>query len=222
MTRNLPIAILLTAFLCSLFLVVAPAAPSALASSCSPPEITSLSTITTNTAGTITINGCGFGTSPQLVTNFIAGDGSVDTVESSTTPQIAIIDGLVGCCGWTQWEAGFAINPGTIDSIGIYIVSWTDSQIVINGFGNQLGTGHAPFNIAAGDTITIIVVGPNCAAATYDFPPFPASCSASYTTTVQGASTSVPEFPMGLPALLLVAILVAMVLRTKSSRATLR
>jgi len=178
-----------------------------------------VSTITINTAGTITIDGCGFGTSPQLVTNFIAGDGSVDTVESSTTPQIAIIDGLVGCCGWTQWEAGFAINPGTIDSIGIYIASWTDSQIVISGFGNQLGTNHvAPFNIAVGDTITIIVVGPNCATATYDFPPFPASCSASYTTTVQGASTSVPEFPMGFLALLIVAIPAVIILRTKFSK----
>ena len=181
-----------------------------------------MSSITTNTAGTITIDGCGFGTSPQLVTNFIAGDGSVDTVESSTTPQIAIIDGLVGCCGWTQWEAGFAINPGTIDSIGIYIASWTDSQIVIDGFGNQLGADHiAPFNIAVGDTITIVVVGPDCAAATYNFPPFPASCSASYTTTVQGgASTSVPEFPVGLPLLFLVAIPVVMALRTRFSRAT--
>jgi hypothetical protein len=90
-----------------------------------------------------------------------------------------------------MWEAGFAINPTTPDSIGIYLASWTDTKIVINGFGTLLGTNHqSQLNVAVGDTLTIIVIKPNCGAATQSFPPFPASCISAFQAVVQA---SVPD-----------------------------
>jgi hypothetical protein len=155
-------------------------------------HIASVTRITTDTNGTITIKGCGFGSNPQLVNNTIAGDGSVDTVQSQVTPSIAFFRGLTagGATSsggsWT-WEAGFANTPGAYDTIGLYIASWRDNTIVIHGFGAYLGTGgQKRFNLANGDNITIVIVGPDCAQSTYNFPPFPATCSTQYSTIVGG------------------------------------
>ena len=38
----------------------------------------------------------------------------------------------------------------------------------------------------SGDTITFLVVGPDCSAATYSFPPFPSTCTGTFQATVQG------------------------------------
>jgi hypothetical protein len=199
------------------------ASPVHATTACSPPQITSVSTITTDTSETITIEGCGFGTSPQTVSNFLANDGSVDTVESTTTPSLAIFDSynqwLSGYpCTTDCWEAGFAINPSIIDSIGIYIESWTNTKIVINGFGSLLGTTKQ-WNIAVGDEITMYVVGPDCSAATSSFPPFPSSCTATYSTTVQTfLVTSV--YPIGVLGVLApLAALIVFVLRSKKTSA---
>jgi hypothetical protein len=47
---------------------------------------------------------------------------------------------------------------GNRDAIGIKLVSWNDSEIVLAGFGSALGTR---WEIAPGDPIEIIVYGPN-------------------------------------------------------------
>ena len=152
---------------------------------CSPTQITSVSTVIASPNQTIVISGCGFGSDPEIVNNTYANDGSVDTVESQVTPSIAIVDGYTPN-GWT-WEAGFAVNPSTPDTIGINIQSWNSTRIVIDGFGSLLGTGsQQEFNINAGDTITFFVVGPDCTAATYSFPPFPSTCTGISQATVQG------------------------------------
>jgi hypothetical protein len=144
-----------------------------------------VSTVIASANQTIVISGCGFGSNPETVNNTYANDGSIDTVESQVTPSIAIIDGY-SATAWT-WEAGFAVNPSTPDTIGIHIQSWNSTRIVIDGFGSLLGTGgQQEFNINAGDTITFFVVGPDCAAATYSFPPFPSTCTGTFEATVQG------------------------------------
>jgi hypothetical protein len=152
---------------------------------CSPPQIISVSTVIASANQTIVISGCGFGSNPETVNNTYANDGSIDTVESQVTPSIAVTDGY-SAAGWT-WEAGFAVSPSTPDTIGIHIQSWNGTRIVIDGFGSLLGTGdQQEFNINAGDTITFLVVGPDCSAATYSFPPFPSTCTGTFQATVQG------------------------------------
>jgi hypothetical protein len=152
---------------------------------CSPTRITSVSTVIASGTQTIVISGCGFGSDPETVNNTYANDGSIDTVESQVTPSIAIVDGYT-TNGWT-WEAGFAVNPSTPDTIGINIQSWNSTRIVIDGFGSLLGTGsQQEFNINAGDTITFLVGGPDCSAATFSFPPFPSTCTGTFQATVQG------------------------------------
>jgi hypothetical protein len=152
------------------------AAPS---TSCTGLQILSITGISTATSGTITIRGCGFGSDPTLVNNTIAGDGSVDTVQSNVTPSIAFLMGLTPAGNSWTWEAGFANDPLHYDTIGLYIYSWTDNTIVIHGFGSFLGTGGLKkFNLAKGNNVTVVVVGPDCSQSTYNFPPFPASCSA--------------------------------------------
>ncbi|GEM_PF-2104227 len=155
---------------------------SASAVACTQPQVTAVSPITTNASATIVIKGCGFGNNPETVVNPYVQDGTVDTVESDVSPSMAIIDG--NPAGSWAWEAGFAINSNTPDSIGIHLASWNDTTIVIDGLGSELGPGGSGlYSLSAGDPISIIVVGPNCTAATAPFPPFPPTCTATYQTT---------------------------------------
>lgn len=115
------------------------------------PVIYSVSAISSATdSQTIYINGSGFGnTSPQTVS---LGDGSVDTVVSTTTPSLAI--GNPG-----KWAAGIEnASNGVHCAIGIIINSWSDNQIVLGGFGTALGTnGQGTWNIATGDVLNVAV-----------------------------------------------------------------
>jgi hypothetical protein len=115
--------------------------------STSGPVISSVSPISATQVQTIEITGSRFGsTYPQTSS---LGDGSVDTVDGDNTPVIQIRDiAVIG--GWT---AGFAEN-----GIGIILVSWSDSKIVLGGFGTALGTNHAGrWSINPGDPILILV-----------------------------------------------------------------
>jgi hypothetical protein len=116
-----------------------------------------VSPITTNTQATIVITGSGFGDTPPQTTP--VGDGSVDTIACGVnTPSIAIRDNGGGA---DSWSAGRETCTN-FDAIGIYLSSWTDSQIVINGFGTALGTdGQKTWNIAVGDPIQVALFGPN-------------------------------------------------------------
>ena len=123
----------------------------------SAPVITSVSTITATNTQTITISGSGFGnTAPQTVQ---LTDGSVDTYACNvSTPSLAIIDSGSGS---DSWSAGRETCTNT-DLIGVYIQSWSDTQIVLSDFGSRLGTsGAGTWNIATDDPIVVSVWGPN-------------------------------------------------------------
>jgi hypothetical protein len=135
-----------------------------------PPTITSVTGVTTNTHSIITIQGTGFGNTPPATVAL--SDGSVDTVESPTTPSIAIGDNCpsLGCAAGGTWEAGHKLQANE-NAIGIYLTSWSDTKIVINRFGNYLTEGTrdtsgkcavpSGWGICVGDPITVEVWGPN-------------------------------------------------------------
>ena len=143
-----------------------------------PPVISSVSPIAATRLQTITIQGSGFGnTQPQLLN---LGDGSVDTVGGGTTPVIRIYDeGSLN-----SWEAGVQDSPNSgADSIGVILVSWSDTEIVLGGFGTALNTnGQGQWNISPGDPLLIAVLTANGQAA--------------YTTTVI-SSQSNPSLTSG-------------------------
>jgi len=111
------------------------------------------------------INGVDFGTGPVTVPANYAGPGpGVDTVKSSVTPSLGICD-IRG--GVQQWNAGGkysgSINVGSgctvggYNDIGIFLKSWTDTQIVVSGFGGNI----FGFHIHSGDTLVFVVFGPS-------------------------------------------------------------
>jgi hypothetical protein len=126
--------------------------------------IDSVSRINSDIRQTITLTGSGFGTDPQVVP--LAG-GSEDTLTCDVnTPALAVQDNGAGTDSWT---AGLSGCSGT-DGIGIDIVSWTNTQIVLGGFGSNIGNSTDPspnWNINMGDPISIVVYGPNGMEATY-------------------------------------------------------
>ncbi len=112
-----------------------------------------------NSGWTLTINGCGFGTFPSVNT---FADGSSTTQPSSTTGSIVIADQTQG------WSAGFGG-----DLIGVDIESWSDSQIVLDGFGGSCSAPNCPggvaespdasqYSIQPGDQIYVYIVGSGC------------------------------------------------------------
>ena len=136
------------------------------------PVISSVSPISAALLQTITIKGSGFGNiQPQLMN---LGDGSVDTVGAGTTPVIRIYDeGSL-----SSWEAGVQDSPNSgADSIGVILVSWSDTEIVLGGFGTELNTnGQGQWNLSPGDPLLIAVLTANGQAA--------------YTTTVTSSQSN--------------------------------
>lgn len=121
------------------------------------PVIDSVSPIAATQLQNIVIHGSGFGNiQPQLMN---LGDGSVDTVGGGTTPVIRIYD--LGSLD--NWEAGVRDNPSSgADSIGVILVSWSDTNIVLGGFGTALNTnGQGQWNISPGDPLLIAVLTSN-------------------------------------------------------------
>ena len=120
-------------------------------------SIFSVSPLIAATRQTITITGVGFGTNPKLVNDSVADDGSVNTLRDSTQPSILINDRT------ENWGAGYAQTATDYDHVGIYLASWSDTQIVIDGFSSLLGNATNPsrYVIRTGDQITVTVYGPN-------------------------------------------------------------
>lgn len=116
--------------------------------------ISSVSPIGAINLQTIDIKGSEFGnTWPQTVA---VGDGSVDTVVSSSTPCIDISN--LGDAP-DAWAAGVEnVSNGVFCAIGLYLTSWSDNEIVLGGFGSALNTnGQGPWNMALGDTLDVAV-----------------------------------------------------------------
>jgi PKD repeat protein len=127
-----------------------------LATTVSGPSISSVSQIVAANSQTIYIYGSGFGnTPPQTVA---VGDGSVDTYACNVTaPSLAVWDNSGGSHNWSAGRESCT----NFDSIGIMIASWSDSEIVLRGFGSTLSTGIGTWTISPGDSLTINVWGPN-------------------------------------------------------------
>ncbi len=126
--------------------------PTANSSSAPVPEITSVSPISPAQLQRITIQGIGFGDiQPQLMR---LGDGSVDTVWGGSTPSIVVYDksNLLSAGAAGDW-VGFTNGPP--DLIGVFLVSWTNKQIVLGGFGSGLGSQFSWSQVAEGDVLQI-------------------------------------------------------------------
>ncbi len=111
--------------------------------------INSVSPIIAKNKQLIYINGSGFGYNPQTYTLF---DSSVDTVSGGSTPYMTINDNGGGSYSWQAGVSG--------DAIGIYINNWTNTQIILSGFGSALTTGTGRYNIKVGDPIAVSVFNP--------------------------------------------------------------
>ena len=153
------------------------------------PVISSVSTITATRLQSIHIYGSGFGNTPPQTVSL--GDGSVNTVESSTTPYMWIADSgklqKTGdpSDGGENWAAGFT-GPGVFCAIGIYLVSWSDNEIVLDGFGTALGTnGQGTWYIEPGDPLTVAV--------------YTQSGNTTYHTTVAGSLRISPNLQKVVP-----------------------
>ena len=117
------------------------------------PTIFSASPISASRLQTISIKGSGFGdVQPQTVS---LGDGSVDTIDGGLTPSIQIRDESFD----NNWAAGCSVTAtGNENLIGVILVSWTDTQIVLGGFGSMLSTsGQGSYNLMPGDPIQILI-----------------------------------------------------------------
>ena len=118
------------------------------------PEITSVSSICAAQSQTIIIQGSGFGDlQPQLMS---LDDGSVDTVWGGSTPSIVVLDerNLLSAGAAGAWS-GFTNGPP--DLIGVILVSWNDTQIVLGGFGSGLGSQFSWSEVLKGDALQIQV-----------------------------------------------------------------
>jgi hypothetical protein len=117
----------------------------------SAPVIDSVSPISTDQLQTIVIVGSGFGNTPPQTSSH--GDGSVNTIDGGDTPSMQIRnDAKEG--GWT---AGFQDSTDR-NGIGIFLESWSDTEIVLGGFGGAFSTsGQGMWNLESGDQIRILV-----------------------------------------------------------------
>ena len=116
------------------------------------PHISAVTPISTSAVQTIVIKGTGFGNvQPQTMS---LGDGSVDTVGGGSTPVIQVHDD-----GWYGWEAGTQDGPTTgWDLIGVILDSWSNTEIVLGGFGSALTTMSSQYQLLAGDPMRIVVM----------------------------------------------------------------
>lgn len=129
----------------------------------SPPVISSVTPISAACLQTIRIEGSGFGNTQPVIMN--VGDGSIDTVGggqgrpgSGGTPVIQIHDDNPAS---NPWQAGVQDSPSTGScSIGIFLVSWSDNEIVLGGFGSALNPipGQREWTILPGDAMRVVVI----------------------------------------------------------------
>jgi hypothetical protein len=127
------------------------------------PTITSVSAVTATQTQTISITGTGFGTKAAY-----NGDSSYIYFNDDTTA--------------TSWQAGYTGNGTTMN-----ITSWTDTQIVIAGFGGDYGMGVG--YLSTGDTFLIGVFNAQTGTA-----------SAACTNGVVGAGATVCESQVATPS----------------------
>jgi hypothetical protein len=135
------------------------------------PVITSVSQITVSLKQTIHIYGSGFG-DVQPKTESL-GDGSINTVGGGNTPIIQVHDD-----SWKGWQAGVRDSPQSAGcAIGIILEKWSDTEIVLGGFGSALSLdGNGVWSLNAGDPIRVVI--------------WTSGGIATYSTAVAGLDTS--------------------------------
>jgi IPT/TIG domain/S-layer homology domain len=109
----------------------------------------------------ILVTGSGFGTLPLPLSDFVSntivgpnGPGTLVTaLPAVTNVQYFSLTDNLGTA--SMWEAGNSINQ---DLVQLNFASWTDAQILINGFGPSFGINGTAINI--GDQLTIIACNP--------------------------------------------------------------
>lgn len=139
-----------------------------------PPFISSVTPIRPLLNQRILIRGGGFGNSMPKLYHL---RDSVDTVDiDGSGPSLAIRDYGSGPCNWTAGR----VFRRDINMIGLKLESWSDSQIVLNGFGSALG---GSWKMDVGDPLEIIVYRPN------------KSGIASFKTTVTPQALKKPKPP---------------------------
>ncbi|MEM4067727.1 MAG: hypothetical protein QXV17_12800 [Candidatus Micrarchaeaceae archaeon] len=116
--------------------------------------LTAVSPIYPKNSQTIYINGTNLGSNLQTEPT---GNGGVDTIACNITPSITIRD---NGNERHNWSAGH-ITSNNFDDIGIYIESWSSSQIILGGFDSALSNGSGTWNIGDGDPLQIEVWGIN-------------------------------------------------------------
>jgi hypothetical protein len=135
----------------------------------SSPVIDSVSPISATRLQTITIRGSGFGDTQPVITSL--GDGSVNTVGGGKnmpgeggTPVIQVNN-----YARNTWGSGVQDAPWTAGcAIGIFLEKWSDTEIVLGGFGSALSTtGQGLWNIKPGDPMRVVIITRN-GIASYD------------------------------------------------------
>jgi hypothetical protein len=101
------------------------------------PVVKSATMITVQQTQTITIKGKGFGAQAPY---------------SGISPFIAVVDRT------RSWQAGYTGGGGNV--VGLSVSSWTDTEIVIDGFTGQWGGGDGQYVLDNGDVIEINVGNP--------------------------------------------------------------
>ena len=129
-----------------------PAANAENSSTPNQPQITSVSPICSAQSQTIIIQGRGLGDIQPELTSL--GDGSVDTVWGGSTPSIVVEDerNLLSAGAAGDWS-GFTNGPP--DLIGITLVSWNGTCVVLSGFGSGLGSQFSWSEVSKGDPLQI-------------------------------------------------------------------
>ncbi len=105
------------------------------------PQITSVQLTGSGQSTQIVVQGSGFGAAPSTMP--AAGD-------SADLNFFRFRDFRSHCSGSAQFEAGFGSDPVTLN-----YQSWSDSEIVISGFGGAYGEGCAVYQ--SGDPVAITV-----------------------------------------------------------------
>ena len=110
----------------------------------------------------VDIRGTGFGTGPQWQNGFTA----TDTVKSNLSPSLGICDTNQGWSAVGKYSGSVNVGSGCsvsgYDYVGVVLVSWTNTDIILNGYGSAIpGSSSHAFHIHSGDKLAFVVFGPN-------------------------------------------------------------
>jgi hypothetical protein len=165
------------------------------------PAITSISPIYAEQYQTITIDGSDFGDAAAFLndTTGFADCSSFPCAGTSTALELNDITG--------GWGAGYGN-----DGVGLIVDSWSDTQIVLGGFGGSyIAYGPTTFELLEGDQLEIDVWNSDAGSGYNDNPndpfvPDPSYPVATYDTTVTPEPSSVVLLLTGLLALTFVVL----------------